>query len=73
MKRLSLVALLISLMASGAFAVTSFNWDPNKAGDWNDPNKWLDENGSPAGSTPDGTPFTIYQRNLSFVSIGNLI
>ena len=55
MKRLSLVALLISLMASGAFAVTSFNWDPNKAGDWNDPNKWLDENGSPAGSTPDGT------------------
>jgi hypothetical protein len=55
MKRLSLVALLISLMTSGAFAVTSFNWDPNKAGDWNDPNKWLNENGSPAGSTPDGT------------------
>jgi len=55
MKRLSLVALLISLMASGAFAVTSFNWDPNKAGDWNDPNKWLDGNGNPAGSTPDGT------------------
>lgn len=65
MKRLSLVALLISLMASGAFAVTSFNWDPNKAGDWNDPNKWLDENGSPAGSTPDGTAQIQIRRSSS--------
>jgi hypothetical protein len=55
MKRLSLIALLIGLMASSAFAVTSFNWDPNKTGNWNDPNKWLDEKGSPAGSAPDGT------------------
>lgn len=55
MKRLSVVVLLVSLMASGAFAVTSFNWDPNQVGNWNDSTKWLDANDNPAGSTPDGT------------------
>lgn len=55
MKRLSVVVLLVSLMANGAFAVTSFNWDPNQVGDWDDPTKWLDANDNPADSTPDGT------------------
>jgi hypothetical protein len=55
MKRLSVVVLLVSLTASGAFAITSFNWDPNQVGKWNDSTKWLDANDNPAGSTPDGT------------------
>lgn len=55
MKRLSMAVLLVSLMASGAFAITSFNWDPNQTGNWDDSTKWLDANDNPAGSTPDGT------------------
>jgi len=55
MKKLSVVILLMSLISSNAFATTSFNWDPNQVGKWDDFTKWLDANDSPAGSTPDGT------------------
>jgi len=73
MKRLSVVVLLVSLISSNAFAVTSFNWDPNQVGNWNDPNKWLDEKDSPAGSIPDGNAQIQIRRSGSQCTLDTTI
>jgi hypothetical protein len=53
--KLFIVFLLVALMASGASAMTSYNWDVNMVAKWNDIDgaNWVDELGTPIAE-PDG-------------------